>query len=161
MRPKPSVYIETTIPSFYFETRRSAMVVAWREATRHWWDQHRGAYSLFTSKYVLTELSRIPSARAAQTIGLIKEVDLLHPVPEIQRVVETYIQNRLMPADAEGDAAHLAMASMHRIDFVLTWNCRHLANMNKIDHLEVINRRLGLFVPKMTTPLTLLPESDQ
>jgi hypothetical protein len=63
-----------------------------------------------------------------------------------------------MPRDARGDAAHLAMASLHGVDFLLTWNCRHLANANKADHLRVINTRLRLTVPVLTTPMTLMPE---
>ena len=65
-----------------------------------------------------------------------------------------------MPAEAGGDAVHLALASMHSIDFLLTWNCRHLANANKIQHLTVLNARLGLHVPVITTPLTLMPEDE-
>jgi len=65
-----------------------------------------------------------------------------------------------MPAGAVGDAAHLAMASVHSIDFVLTWNCKHLANANKIRHIGMVNQRLGLSVPVLTTPLTLI-EDDQ
>jgi hypothetical protein len=64
-----------------------------------------------------------------------------------------------MPADARGDAAHLAMASLHGIDFLLTWNCKHLANANKTGHIRVINQRLGLHVPVLSTPMTLVPEA--
>lgn len=69
-----------------------------------------------------------------------------------------YVRNRLMPAEAGGDAFHLAMASVHAIDFLLTWNCRHLANANKMEHLRVINTRMGLSVPIVTTPLNLKSE---
>lgn len=63
-----------------------------------------------------------------------------------------------MPSGAGGDAGHLAFASMHGVDFLLTWNCAHLANANKTKHLSVLNGRLGLSVPILTTPLTLIPE---
>lgn len=63
-----------------------------------------------------------------------------------------------MPTEAAGDAYHLAMASLHRMDFLLTWNCRHLANANKQRHLALLNGRLGLPMPIITTPLTLIPE---
>ena len=61
-------------------------------------------------------------------------------------------------AEAGGDAVHLALASMHLMDFLLTWNCRHLANANKIQHMAVLNARLRLHLPVITTPLTLMPE---
>jgi hypothetical protein len=65
-----------------------------------------------------------------------------------------------MPKEAEGDAYHLAMASLHKMDFLLTWNCQHLANANKVRHLTVLNTRLGLPMPVITTPLTLIREEN-
>ncbi len=87
-----------------------------------------------------------------------KQVSVVDEPPGLDDVVAYYVEHHLMPADAQGDAAHLAMASMHAIDFLLTWNCRHLANANKIQHIAVLNRRLGLSVPVVTTPLALLSE---
>ena len=74
--------------------------------------------------------------------------------------VATYIRTHLMPADAEGDAAHLACASVHGMDVLLTWNVRHLANPLKVDRLQVINRRLGLVTPVLCTPEALLEDND-
>ena len=65
-----------------------------------------------------------------------------------------------MPNDPVGDALHLALASYYKCDFLLTWNCRHLANANKFDHIRRINTLLGLFVPSLVTPLELLGEHD-
>lgn len=138
------VYVETTIPSFYTDARRSATIVAWREATRAWWDHYRMRYRLCTSVFVIAELERIRGPRAARCLRMLEGVRLLDPTPDFDGVVGTYLKHRLMPRDAEGDAAHLALASIHRIDFRLTWNCRHLANMNKTVHLTRINNRLGL-----------------
>jgi hypothetical protein len=65
-----------------------------------------------------------------------------------------------MPADAAGDALHLALASFHKWDFLLTWNCQHLANANKFAHIRRVNGILGLFVPTLVTPLELLGEKE-
>ena len=65
-----------------------------------------------------------------------------------------------MPAEAAGDATHLAYASMHGIDILLTWNCRHLANANKMRHVAILNARLGLRTPILTTPFSLLAEDS-
>lgn len=73
-----------------------------------------------------------------------------------QEVVEVYIKHRLMPADPVGDALHLALASSHKLDYLLTWNCEHLANANKFGHIRRINTMLGLHVPILVTPLELL-----
>ena len=153
-----TVYIETTIPSYYHETRRTPSAIAWREATRRWWDRYRTGYTLVTSKYVLAELGLAPSVKQAQMLDLISQVPLVEEPPGLDDVVAYYVEHHLMPVDAQGDAAHLALASMHAIDFLLTWNCRHLANANKIQHIGVLNGRLGLHVPVITTPLTLLSE---
>jgi hypothetical protein len=66
-----------------------------------------------------------------------------------------------MPADDAGDAAHLAIASYHGVDYLLTWNCRHLANANKFAHIREINRRLGLLTPELVTPEQLFMEEER
>lgn len=154
-----TVYIETTIPSYYHETRQTPGIVAWREATRVWWDEHRHRYNLFTSGYVLAELKRAPGGKSRKAVSLIDRLPLLDEPQGFADVVEFYIENRLMPRDALGDAAHLALASMNGVKFLLTWNCRHLANANKRQHIAVLNARLGLPVPIVATPLELIPEN--
>ena len=77
---------------------------------------------------------------------------------QIWEIVETYIGHSLMPVDPTGDALHLAMASYHKCDFLLTWNCQHLANANKFQRIRIINGMLGLHVPNLITPLELLSE---
>lgn len=78
----------------------------------------------------------------------------------ITEIVKSYILNRLMPADPGGDALHLALASYHKCDFLVTWTCLHLANANKFGHIRRVNTMLGLFVPAIVTPLELLGVSD-
>jgi hypothetical protein len=153
-----SVYIETTVPSFYFETRKSPLVLAWQAATRMWWDQYRARYRLCVSRFVMEELSRAPAAKARQALRLVRDCEVLSEPPELTELVQYYIEQHLMPVEAGGDAFHLALASLQAVDFMLTWNCRHLANANKTRHLAVLNGRLGLHVPIITTPLTLIPE---
>jgi predicted nucleic acid-binding protein len=155
-----TVYIETTIPSFYFETRTSARAVAWREATRRWWSRHRSRYDLVTSAYVINELTAAPAAKSVQSLALLSGIRVIDTSPRIASIVSQYIRQKVMPGDAVGDAAHLAAASVHGIDFLLTWNCRHLANANKVGHIRAVNERLGLSVPVLTTPLNLEPGAE-
>jgi hypothetical protein len=75
--------------------------------------------------------------------------------------VEAYVQHKLMPSDPGGDAIHLALASYHKCDFLVTWNCRHLANANKFGHVRRLNTMLGLFVPALVTPLELLGDRHE
>ena len=75
-------------------------------------------------------------------------VDRVHVIGVAQR----YIDELLVPRDIGGDAVHLAIACVSEMDFLLTWNIRHLANPNKLNHLVVVNRRLGLLTPQIVTP---------
>jgi len=153
-----SVYIETTIPSYYFDERQTHEAIAWRDATRLWWDRFRRNYRLVTSPFVIDELEESPESKRSNTLALLAGVEVLTLPDGLSDVISAYIDHLLVPRDTAGDAAHLAMASLHSVDFLLTWNIRHLANANKFQHLHVINGRLGLPVPTITTPLTLIPE---
>jgi hypothetical protein len=75
---------------------------------------------------------------------------------ELMEIVEVYIEHRVMPDDPLGDALHLALASFHKFDYLLTWNCKHLANANKFGHIRRVNAILGLHVPELVTPLELI-----
>lgn len=85
-----------------------------------------------------------------------QNVELLSFRLEIAEIIEAYIAHKVMPNDPLGDAVHLALASYHKCDFLLTWNCKHLANANKFGHIKRVNAILGLFVPTLITPLELL-----
>jgi hypothetical protein len=119
------VYIETTIPSYYFETRTSIRALAWREATRRWWTRHRSHYQLVTSEFVLNEMADAPRGKADLGLALLSAVVVLPQPPDLAGVIAEHIRRRLMPGDAVGDAAHLAMTSLHGVDYLLTWNCKH------------------------------------
>jgi hypothetical protein len=154
-------YIETSIPSFYHTTREGPAAVARRDWTRHWWAVARERYSLVTSDPVLDELRKgdYPSQEAA--VALIQELPRLEMAPPIAEIVEAYVRHRLMPEDPAGDALHLAVASYHKCEFLVTWNCRHLANANKFGHIRRVNNLLGLYVPVLATPLELLGDDDE
>lgn len=158
---KPRVYVETTIPSFYHETRTSTDVQARREWTRQWWSGAADRYELVTSPAVLDELAGGLPERGAVRLDLVRELPLLPIEPAIIEIVEAYIRYKLMPVDPGGDALHLALASFHKCDFLVTWNCRHLANANKFGHIRRVNTMLGLFVPALVTPLELLGGNDE
>lgn len=157
---KPRVYVETTIPSFYHEERADPDIVARREWTRPWWDGAATRCELVTSVAVLDELANGPAERSAAWLSLLADLPLVPVVPAIADVVDAYVARRLMPADPAGDALHVALASYHKCDFLVTWNCRHLANANKFAHLRRVNAILGLFVPSLVTPLELLGGPD-
>ena len=156
----PRVYIETTIPSFYHEVRTAPDVVARRDWTRQWWSTAPECYELATSVAVLDEISAGRPERSADRLALMRDVPLLPIESAIAEIVGAYVAHRLMPADPAGDALHLALASYHKCDFLLTWNCKHLANANKFGHIRRVNTLLGLYVPTLVTPLELLGGND-
>ena len=155
---KPTVYVETSIPSFYYEIRSEPEMVIRKQWTRQWWAQANDNYELVTSAGVLGELTRGNFPNQNDALQLISRLPLLPIEPVIAAIVQTYINHKLMPTDPGGDALHLAVASYYKCDFLLTWNCRHLANANKFGHIRRLNTLLGLFVPTLVTPLELIGE---
>ncbi|MBI3407581.1 MAG: type II toxin-antitoxin system VapC family toxin [Planctomycetes bacterium] len=158
---KPRVYVETTIPSFYHDERKSPDIVARREWTRQWWTIAEQRFEMVTSPAVLDELTGGPEERRSIWLELVRALPLLPVESAIAEIVNAYIQHKVMPADPSGDALHLALASYHKCDFLVTWNCQHLANANKFGHIRRVNTMLGLFVPALVTPLELLGVSNE
>jgi len=152
------VYIETSIPSFFFEIRKATEMAARRIWTREWWERCRKRYELVTSPAVIAELEEGHYPTQTDVLALAAEIPQLEVPDEVAEIVETYIAHRLMPKERSGDAIHLALASWHKCDFLLTWNCKHIANANKFAHIRIINTRLGLFVPALVTPMELCSE---
>lgn len=158
---RAQVYVETTIPSFFHTTRSGVEALARRAWTRRWWVVARERYSLVTSEAVLLELQsgQYPSQEPA--LALAQDLPLLEITPAVAEIVVAYVQHRLMPADPSLDALHLALASYHKCEFLVTWNCQHLANANKYGHIRRLNSLLGLYVPVLATPLELLARSHE
>jgi predicted nucleic acid-binding protein len=156
-----SAYIETTIPSFYYTARTDAQSLARMKWTREWWDTFSDQFSLYSSAAVIVELDRgTRESEKNQRVRLIDGLELLEITSEVRDVARMYVERLVMPQDAAGDALHLALASFYGVDVLLTWNCKHLANPNKFDHIHKINHELHLSVPLMTTPLNYLSEDN-
>lgn len=134
-------------------------MIARREWTRQFWHVAEEDYSLLTSPAVIEELEQGDFPNKQDVIDLVTTLPVLSIDENIGEIVDTYIQHKVMPGDPRGDALHLALASYHKCDFLLTWNCKHLANANKFGHIRQINVMLGLFVPLLVTPLELLGDS--
>ena len=153
-------YLETTFFSFYFDARPAPAIVAMRDWTRQFWEAHSGGYHFFTSPAVLDELRKGDLPHKQSALGLALTVPVLLGGIEVAGIMRSYVEHRLMPKDPAGDALHLALASFHNCDYLVTWNCRDLANANKFGHIREINRLLGLKTPDMVTPLELLGENE-
>ncbi len=115
---------------------------------------------MVTSLAVVEELERGEFPAKEDCLTLIATLPVVAIDEAILEIVQAYIHHRVMPADPTGDALHLALASYHRCDFLVTWNCKHLANANKFGHIRRVNGLLGLFTPALVTPLELLGGND-
>lgn len=148
----PRVYIETTIPSAYFDTRTAPEMIRRREATRRWWADAGERYELVTSVTVREELENGPAGRREAWLDLIEPLSVLGMTPAIEVITAAYAQHKVMPRN---DALHLALASSYWCDYLLTWDFKHLANPNKFRHIQAVNARLKLPVPRIIAPLAL------
>ena len=118
------IYVETSIPSFYHETRTQAQFQAMREWTREWWDIARVRDELVTSDPVMMELERAPEPKRSEAMALLATLPLLDDMEAVDEIVAAYFHHKLMPRDAEGDARHLALATFHECDILAAWNCQ-------------------------------------
>ena len=153
---KPTIYIETTIPSYYFNSRKDAELQVLSKWTRDWWDGWRQDYNLVTSAAVLDELGDGNHPFKKEKLALLEELPLLPLTQMVVDVAHVYVARKAMPNDPKGDALHLAFASVYKCDMLLSWNCRHIVNYQKAGHLKQLNSELRLGVPMLVTPMHLL-----
>jgi len=146
------VYVESSIIGAYFEERKDVVSVAQKHWTQIWWDSLRINYNVVISQAVYEELSHPDYPNSQQALKLIENIPEVSIEEEIREIVNVYIQKKIMPQNPFGDALHLALASYHKCDYLLTWNCKHIANPNKFQQIRIYNNSMGLYVPILTTP---------
>lgn len=152
-----TLYIETTIPSYLAAHPSSQQVIGQRQAFTHeWWNSERSRFRLFTSFLVRAEASKGDPGAAARRMAFLDDVPDLELPPETDPLSQDLIRLLRIPPKAEADATHLALAILHRITYLLTWNCTHLAN--PVLQKEIIEycHYHQLHVPVICTPELLL-----
>ena len=154
------VYVETSVIGAYFEERNDVVSAAQRHWSRLWWDEIRSEYDVVVSEGVINALANPNYPHSQDTVALVDDIQHVALVDEVYEIVNIYIAKKLMPRDIVGDALHLTLASYHKCDYLLTWNCKHLANPNKFQHIRIVNTTLGLYVPVITTPNQLVGGSN-
>lgn len=124
-----AVYVETSIIG-YLTARSSSDVVfqARQELTRRWWQQRREEYEIYVSQLVLDEAGAGDPTAAADRLQLLEGFPLVDESAEADRLADVLIARHLLPAKAAADAQHVALAAAAGVDYLLTWNCRHIAN---------------------------------
>jgi len=136
-------------------------MIARRQWTREWFDAVDETHELVTSAAVLDELERGHFPGREEAIRMTQQLTPFQVSTEVLEIVREYLERKLMPLDPSGDALHLAVASYYGCDFLVTWNCKHLANANKFDDIARTNSILGLAIPKLVTPLELMGNSNE
>jgi predicted nucleic acid-binding protein len=149
----PTLYVETSIVS-YLQSRPSGQVVAAaRQLLTHtWWANERHQYELVTSQYVLDEAADGDAAVARRRLDSLNGIPILPLHQAIQEIAEEILRRAILPRSASVDALHLAMVAHHQVDYLLTWNCRHIANAKIRALIERILRLRGYDAPILCTP---------
>jgi hypothetical protein len=156
---KPSVYLETTIPSYLTAWRSPELIMAARQQiTRQWWDTRRADFELFVSQLVVDEAGVGDPDAAARRLAAIDGIPLLEASAGTDELVESLIKALALPPKAVADAAHIALTVVNGIDFLLTWNCTHIANAVLRPKIEATCRTHGYQTPVICTPEELLED---
>ena len=126
----PRVYIETSIVSYLRQRPSGQVIAAARQLLTHrWWNEQRHQYELVTSQYVIDEAALGDPALAAERLQALSGIPRLDLPADIPRLAIEVIARAILPATALVDAFHIAAAAFHGIDYLLTWNCAHIANV--------------------------------
>ena len=154
---KPRLYLETTIPSYLVARRsRDLRLAADQETTLQWWESERHDFLIFISNAVLKEVRRGDSAQAAARETALSGIPLLGDLPEARDLAKTLLRDEIIPAVAVDDATHIALAAAHQMDFLLTWNCKHINNHHVRARIQRACESLGLSCPDICTPAELM-----
>jgi hypothetical protein len=153
----PSVYLETTIPSYLTAWPSAEIVMAARQQiTREWWDTPRNDFDLYISQVVLDETSAGDPDAAARRLKVLDSIPLLEAEEGTDELVDELVARLSLPARALADAAHIAISVVNGIDFLLTWNCTHIANAEFRPIIESTCHSLGYSMPVICTPEELM-----
>jgi len=160
--PKQTVYIETTVLS-YFTSRpsRDLLIAAHQQVTTEWWENWLPLFDPFISPLVIEEISRGDEAAARSRLEKIARFPVLEITDGVRRLADTYFEAIQIPEKARGDAYHLALAAYHGMDFLVTWNFGHILNPRVRTVVQAINTVEGISTPIVCTPEELMEVEDE
>lgn len=154
---KPRLYIETTIPS-YLTARRSRVLrlAADQATTEEWWDDCKHEYELYTSQVVIAEAGCGDPKFATARLAKLADIPLLDVTIEAEELAKRLLRDQIIPLIASDDASHVAIAAAHGVEFLLTWNCRHINNHRIRARIERACAAAGMLCPDICTPAELM-----
>ena len=154
---KPTVYIETSIVS-YLTSRPSndIRVAASQNTTIEWWETRRPVFDLYISEFVLTEAGFGHPDAANRRMVVLRDIPELETVEDVRILGKALIARGSLPVKAEIDAYPIAVAAVHGMEYLLTWNCTHIANAVMRPKIESLCREFGYEPPIICTPQELM-----
>ena len=150
------VYLETSVIS-YLTARPSKTIVgaAHQQLTHEWWER-RDRYELFVSELVLQECSQGDPFASQIRLAALADIPLLMISGKALAIASELVENKIVPSKAAEDALHIAIATVYGVDYLLTWNCRHIANPEIQSNISELLVQRGLYLPYICTPEELL-----
>jgi hypothetical protein len=156
-----AVYLETSIFGYLTgRPSRDLLASARQQITASWWHDHRHRFELFVSSVVKTEVGKGDLEAAERRLSAMAGIPQLAVNVEVERLAEKLICDGALPNTAAEDAIHIAVAAVHRIDYLLTWNCRHIDNAEKKPAIRAVCAISGYFCPEICTPEELMGETS-
>jgi predicted nucleic acid-binding protein len=154
---RKTVYIETSIVS-YLTARPSGnlLAAAWQKVTIDWWDTQRERFNLYVSATVIEEAKKGDSLAAARRVEVVENISFLPITEAVAAFAKLLINEKALPEKALDDALHIAVSAVHKIDYLLTWNCRHIDNAETKPIIRRICEINGYFCPEICTPQELM-----
>ena len=158
---KPTLYLETTIVS-YLTARpsRDVVILGHQAATRQWWEEERGRYQLLVSPFVTEEAARGDPGAARKRLTALEGIESLEVTSELEALAEDIRANLNIPEKARLDAVHMACTVLYDVDYLLTWNCAHLANGENLRLLAQFTRSENLWLPVVLTPDEMIKQKE-
>lgn len=139
MEPRPKVYLETTIVSYLAsKPSRNLIAAAHQKLTRQWWVERRPEFELHVSQLVLDEARRGDPQAAARRLGYLRRLHVLEAVPAAEELAARLLKASAFPPASIADAGHVALAAIHGMHFLLTWNCTHIHNAQVKEAIELV-----------------------
>lgn len=156
---KHRVYLETTIVSYLTsKPSRDVIIAAHQQITQEWWETRREAFDLFVSELVIREAGAGDEVAAQKRLSALEEIPLLELNEEALNLARDFVEKGLIPETAREDALHIALATVHGMDYLITWNCRHIANAELRKSVSLICITQGYEAPVIATPEELMGE---
>lgn len=158
---KQKVYLETTIISYLTAWTSLELIMAANQATTvEWWTKRRDAFDLFVSRIVIRESSAGDREAAERRLAILKQVPQLDINEEVENLAAELIDGVPLPPKAQDDALHIAVAAVNGMNYLLTWNCTHIANATLRPQIEAVCRAAGYEPPVICTPQEMLERGE-